>query len=41
VGPGPILTDDRPLIEYFLSLPQNERDIDLSGLRGNVGDIIR
>ncbi len=36
VGPGPILTDDRPLVEYFLSLPRNEPDIDLSTLRGDV-----
>jgi spermidine synthase len=36
VGPGPILTDDRPLVEYFLSLPKNEPDIDLSTLRGDV-----
>ena len=36
VGPGPILTDDRPLVEYFLSLPR-DRDIDLRGLqRGDV-----
>jgi spermidine synthase len=31
VGEGPILTDDRPLVEYFLSLPR-DRDMDLSGL---------
>jgi spermidine synthase len=36
VGRGPILTDDRPLVEYFLSLPRNEPDIDLSTLRGDV-----
>jgi spermidine synthase len=36
VGGGPILTDDRPLVEYFLSLPRNEPDIDLSTLRGDV-----
>jgi len=35
VGPGPILTDDRPLVEYFLSLPR-DRDVDLSPLRGDV-----
>ena len=35
VGPGPILTDDRPLVEYFLSLPR-DRDVDLSSLRGDV-----
>ncbi len=35
VGNGPILTDDLPLVEYFLSLPR-DRAIDLTGLRGNV-----
>ena len=35
VGAGPILTDDRPLVEYFLSLPTG-RPPDLSRLRGPV-----
>jgi spermidine synthase len=35
VGDGPILTDDRPLVEYFLSLPR-DRDPDLKSLRGDV-----
>ncbi len=35
VGDGPVLTDDLPLVEYFLSLPR-DRDIDLRGLRGDV-----
>jgi spermidine synthase len=35
VGDGPILTDDLPLVEYFLSLPR-DRPIDISGLRGDV-----
>jgi hypothetical protein len=35
-GPdGPILTDDKPLVEYFLSLPR-DRDVNLSGVRGDV-----
>ena len=33
IGDGPILTDDRPLLEYYLSLPNDERPLDLSGLR--------
>jgi spermidine synthase len=37
VGSSPVLTDDRPRIEYFGSLPENERGIDLKGLRGDVG----
>jgi len=35
VGDGPVLSDDRPLTEYFLSLPR-DRDIDTSGLKGDV-----
>jgi spermidine synthase len=35
VGDGPLLTDDRPLVEYFLSMPR-DRDPDLSRLRGDV-----
>jgi spermidine synthase len=35
LGTGPILTDDRPLTEYFLSLPR-DRDPDLSSLKGDV-----
>ena len=35
VGDGPILTDDRPMVEYFFSLPR-DRDVNLSGVRGNV-----
>ena len=32
LGDGPVLTDDRPLVEYFLSLPRN-RDLDLAPLQ--------
>lgn len=32
VGEGPLLTDDRPLVEYYLSLPRDNRPVDLSGL---------
>ena len=35
VGPGPLLTDDRPSVEYFLSLPR-DRDIDTASLKGDV-----
>jgi len=35
VGDGPLLTDDKPLTEYFLSLPR-DRDPDLSKLKGDV-----
>ena len=35
VGEGPVLTDDRPMVEYFLSLPR-DRSPDLSGVKGDV-----
>lgn len=34
VGEGPLLTDDRPLVEYYLSLPSDNRPVDLEPLRG-------
>ena len=37
IGPGLILTDDRPLVEYHRSLPAKERDIDVSHLRDDPG----
>ena len=40
LGDGPILTDDRPLAEYFLSLPRG-RAPDLSALRGDVHRHVR
>ena len=36
VGEGPILTDDQPVIEYFLSMPEG-RPVDLGNLSGDVG----
>ncbi|HEX6323135.1 MAG TPA: fused MFS/spermidine synthase [Vicinamibacterales bacterium] len=36
VGEGPILTDDRPRVEYFLSLPEDDPAIDLTPLRGDA-----
>ena len=35
IGPGPTLTDDKPLTEYFLSLPR-DRNPDLRALKGDV-----
>jgi spermidine synthase len=35
VGPGPILTDDHPMVEYYRSLPRDEAPADLRGLRGD------
>jgi spermidine synthase len=39
-GEGPILTDDRPLVEYYLSLPGPARPIDLTGLKGDPSALI-
>jgi len=40
VGPGPILTDDHPMVEYFLSLPR-DRDPDFSKLeKGDFNRLI-
>jgi spermidine synthase len=36
VGGTPVLTDDRPRIEYFGSLPETEPALDFSRLRGDV-----
>ena len=36
VGDGPVLTDDRPLLEFHRSLPDGGAPLDLSGLRGDV-----
>ena len=36
LGEGPILSDDRPLVEFFRSLPPGESDIDLRPLRSRV-----
>jgi spermidine synthase len=36
IGDGPLLTDDRPLVEFFLSLPRDEGELSLVGLRGDV-----
>jgi spermidine synthase len=40
LGDGPVLTDDRPLVEYFRSLPAGEGDIDVAPLRGDVGGYV-
>jgi spermidine synthase len=39
VGDGPLLTDDRPVAEYFLSLPR-DRATDLTGLRRDLSEIV-
>jgi spermidine synthase len=39
VGDGPLLTDDRPLAEYFLSLPR-DRNPDMAQLKGDVAPFV-
>ena len=41
VGPGPLLTDDRPLVEYHRSLPPGSDVLDTSSLHGDVRDVLR
>lgn len=40
VGAGPVLTDDRPLVEFYRSLPRRSPPLDLSVLRGDVARLI-
>ena len=40
IGSGPILTDNQPIVEYFLSLPR-DREPELSRLRGDPGGHVR
>jgi spermidine synthase len=41
VGPGPLLTDDRPLVEYHRSLPHDARPLDLSALRSPFNEVVQ
>ena len=41
LGPGPILTDDKPVIEYFLALPRNDPPPDIKAMQGRFEDILR
>jgi spermidine synthase len=41
VGDGPVLTDDRPVVEYYRSLPAHDPPLNLAGVRGDVRRIIR
>ena len=41
VGDGPILTDDKPVIEYFLSLPKNSAPGGYRGAQGSFEAILR
>jgi spermidine synthase len=41
VGPGAILTDDQPRLEYWLSLRRSTTQVDLSSLRGDARSLVR
>jgi spermidine synthase len=41
VGDGPLLTDDKPVIEYFLSLPKDDHPVDRSLLKGSLDEVLR
>jgi hypothetical protein len=40
-GEGPLLTDDKPMIEYFLSLPADRMPPDLRTLGGAFEEVLR
>jgi spermidine synthase len=40
-GSGPLLTDDRPLLEYHRSLPPETGELDIQALRGDVNEVMR
>ncbi len=41
LGEGPLLRDDKPVTEYFLSLPKNSPVVDLTPYAGKPEDIVR
>ncbi|MFP5378353.1 MAG: fused MFS/spermidine synthase, partial [Vicinamibacteria bacterium] len=41
VGDGPVLIDDKPTLEYFLSLPKDAAPVNVRGLKGNPADVLR
>jgi spermidine synthase len=41
VGDGPVLTDDRPRLEYYNGQDVEPKSIDLSKLRGSVDEIVK
>ena len=40
VGPGQTLNDDRPVTEYFLSLPVPNPPLSVAGLTGSFDDVV-
>jgi spermidine synthase len=41
VGEGPVLTDDRPLVEYHRSLPGDREPLNLTSLRSDIKEILQ
>jgi spermidine synthase len=41
VGDGPLLSDDRPVTEYFLSLPDPNPPVSVEGLSGSLDEVLR
>jgi spermidine synthase len=39
LGDGPLLTDDRPILEYFLTMPR-DKELDTSSFKGDVRQIL-
>ena len=39
LGDGPILTDDRPILEYFLAMPR-DTEMNTASLKGDVRQIV-
>ena len=41
LGDGPMLRDDRPVTEYFLSMPTDSKQVDLTPFAGQASEIVR
>jgi spermidine synthase len=41
LGEGPLLRDDRPVTEYFLSMPTNSPAVDLTPYKSTPADVVR
>jgi spermidine synthase len=41
LGDGPLLRDDRPVTEYFLSMPTDSKPVDLTPFAGQPSEIVR
>jgi hypothetical protein len=41
IGEGPVLSDDKPVIEYFLSLPKNDAPGGYTAPKADIREILR